>query len=128
VQDDYGEECEPVMSDDPNCTDKCRKPGGCGDGKIQPPEQCDDGANFNTGEYGGCAPSCIYAPHCGDGMKNGPEECDDGVRDGTYGGCTQQCKLGPHCGDGILQNPPEECDAGPGGNATCSSTCKSLVW
>jgi fibro-slime domain-containing protein len=128
VQDDYGEECEPTMSDDPSCTDKCRKPGGCGDGKIQSPEQCDDGALFNTGEYGGCAPSCIYAPHCGDGMKNGPEECDDGIRDGSYGGCTQQCKLGPHCGDGLVQNPPEECDHGPTGDATCSSTCKSLVW
>ena len=54
------------------------KPGGCGDGIIEPPEECDDGALNNNGDYGGCAPGCIYAPHCGDGIKNGPEECDEG--------------------------------------------------
>jgi hypothetical protein len=32
VQTEWGEECEPTASDDPNCTAACRKPGGCGDG------------------------------------------------------------------------------------------------
>ena len=129
VQEDYGEECEPKMTDDPECTDACRFPGGCGDGIIQPPEQCDDGAQFNTGEYGGCAPSCIYAPHCGDGIKNGPEECDDGILDGSYGGCTPQCKLGPHCGDGII-NGNEMCDDGPdnGKNGVCSAACMEITY
>ena len=129
VQTDYGEECEPAMSNDPNCTDACRLPGGCGDGKIEPPEQCDDGAQFNTGDYGGCAPSCIFAPHCGDGIKNGPEECDDGIIDGSYGGCTPQCKLAPHCGDGIL-NGSEECDHGAdnGHDGACSSACKNIIY
>jgi len=123
------EQCEPIMANDPNCTSACRLPGGCGDGLIQPPEQCDDGALLNNGDYGGCAPSCIYAPHCGDGIKNGPEECDDGTNDGSYGGCTPQCKLGPHCGDGVT-NGPEECDDGPknGPTATCSSECKTIVY
>ena len=129
VQQDYGEDCEPTMSNDPNCTDACRTPGGCGDGKIQPPEQCDDGALFNNGDYGGCAPSCIYAPHCGDGIKNGPEACDDGILDGSYGGCTAQCKLAPHCGDKII-NGDEQCDDGPdnGLNGVCSSACKTIIW
>jgi fibro-slime domain-containing protein len=129
VQADYGEECEPTMSNDPNCTDACRLPGGCGDGKIEPPEQCDDGALNNNGDYGGCAPSCIYAPHCGDGMMNGPEECDDGILDSSYGGCTKQCKLGPHCGDGTV-NGPEECDDGPKNDVDgiCSSACKKIIW
>ena len=129
VQADYGEECEPTMSNDPECTDKCRKPGGCGDGLIQPPEQCDDGAASNNGEYGGCAPSCIYAPHCGDGIPNGPEECDDGILDNSYGGCTKQCKLGPHCGDGIIQ-PPEQCDDGDQNvkNGSCSASCKGIEY
>ncbi|MGO9287978.1 MAG: DUF4215 domain-containing protein, partial [Polyangia bacterium] len=113
VQADYGEQCEPTMTNDPNCTSACRLPGGCGDGIVEPPEQCDDGALFNTGAYGGCAPSCIYAPHCGDGIVNGPEQCDEGtlLNTGSYGGCTAQCKLGPYCGDGII-NGPEECDDG----------------
>ncbi len=129
VQADYGEECEPTMADDPTCTKACRLPGGCGDGKIEPPEQCDDGAQFNTGDYGGCAPSCIYAPHCGDGIKNGPEECDDGILDGSYGGCTGQCKLAPHCGDGLI-NGVEECDdgAGNGLDGRCSSACKAIIY
>ena len=129
VQADYGEQCEPTMSNDPNCTPACRKPGGCGDGIIQPPEKCDDGAQLNTGDYGGCAPSCIYAPHCGDGIKNGPEECDDGILDGSYGGCTPQCKLAPHCGDGI-KNGSEECDHGAdnGKDGSCSTACKSIIY
>jgi fibro-slime domain-containing protein len=129
VQSDYGEECEPTMSSDPNCTNACRRPGGCGDGLVEAPEQCDDGALFNNGDYGGCAPSCIYAPHCGDGIVNGPEECDDGILDNSYGGCTQQCKLGPHCGDGIV-NGPEECDDGAqnGQDGVCTSSCKKIIY
>jgi fibro-slime domain-containing protein len=129
VQADYGEECEPVASDDPDCTAACRLPGGCGDGRIEPPEQCDDGALFNTGEYGGCAPSCIFAPHCGDGIMNGPEECDDGILDGSYGGCTPQCKLGPHCGDSLI-NGPEECDHGDdnGKDGSCTAACKTIIY
>ncbi len=129
VDSDYGEECEPISSDDPNCTQACRLPGGCGDGKIEPPEQCDDGAANNNGDYGGCAPSCIYAPHCGDGIKNGPEDCDDGILDSSYGGCTPQCKLGPHCGDGVT-NGPEECDDGAqnGNDPYCTIACKKIVY
>jgi len=130
VQEDYGEECEPTMSDDPNCTIACRKPGGCGDGIIEVPEQCDDGANNNNGDYGTCAPSCVYAPYCGDGIANGPEECDDGVNDGTYGGCTKQCKLGPHCGDNITQTDNgEQCDHGAknGLDGLCSAACKNII-
>ena len=130
IQDNYGEECEPTQSDDPECTPACHKPGGCGDGKIQAPEECDEGAQFNTGEYGGCAPGCIFAPHCGDGIMNGSEECDDGILDGSYGGCTAQCKLAPHCGDGILNDPPEECDHGvdTGLDGICSTSCKYIIY
>jgi fibro-slime domain-containing protein len=128
VQSDYGEECEPTRSDDPDCTPACRKPGGCGDGVKQDSEECDDGALFNTGEYGGCAPSCIFAPHCGDGIMNGPEQCDDGILDSSYGGCTKQCKLGPHCGDSII-NGPEKCDNGPdnGSDGRCTKECKEII-
>jgi fibro-slime domain-containing protein len=131
VQSDYGEECEPTMSNDPNCTDACRNPGGCGDGKIESPEQCDDGALANNGDYGGCAPSCIYAPHCGDAiMQPEHEECDDGVWDSSYGGCTPQCKQGPHCGDGILQTDYEQCDHGAQNeiDGLCTAGCKSIIY
>ncbi len=131
VDADYGEECEPTMSDDPNCTAGCRVPGGCGDGKIQPPEQCDEGELFNTGEYGGCAPSCIFGPRCGDGVPNGPEKCDDGILDGSYGGCTAQCQLGPHCGDSNVDaEGGETCDHGSlnGVDNLCSAQCKIIEY
>jgi fibro-slime domain-containing protein len=131
VDADYGEECEPSMSDDPTCTAGCRVPGGCGDGKIQPPEQCDDGALFNTGNYGECAPSCIYGPRCGDGIPNGTEKCDDGILDGSYGGCTAQCQLGPHCGDSNVDaDGNEQCDHGDmnGKDNLCSAQCKKIEW
>ena len=79
IQPGDGEDCEPKTSDDSDCV-LCRKMVGCGDGVIQPPEECDDCALFNTDEYGGCAPSCFFAPHCGDGIRNWPEECDDGIQ------------------------------------------------
>ena len=131
VQADFGEECEPTMSNDPYCTNACRFPGGCGDGKIQSPEQCDDGSLSNNGDYGRCAPSCIYAPHCGDGIMQAEfEECDDGVLDSSYGGCTPQCKQAPHCGDGIVQTDHEECDHGADNNldGLCTSGCKSILY
>ena len=129
VQADYNEECEPSMSNDPKCTPACKLPGGCGDGLIESPEQCDDGAALNNGDYGACAPGCIYAPRCGDGIMNGPETCDDGILDGSYGGCTPQCKQAPHCGDGLV-NGTEECDHGAdnGQDALCSSACKTIIW
>jgi fibro-slime domain-containing protein len=129
VQSDWGEECEPTSSNDPECTSACRLPGGCGDGIPQPGEQCDYGAAGNTGEYGGCAPGCIWAPHCGDGIKNGPEACDDGTNDGSYGGCTPQCQLAPHCGDGLRQEGKEECDLGEkDGTGSCTTACKNVIY
>lgn len=129
VQDAYGEECEPTSSNDPNCTQACKKPGVCGDGVVTPPEQCDYGSVMNDGSYGGCSPGCILAPHCGDGVKNGPEECDDGVNDNSYGGCSPQCKLAPHCGDGHVDTGYEACDDGVNNGPTdgCSTTCKFNV-
>ncbi len=126
VQDQYGEQCEPMSSNDPNCTKACRKPGVCGDGLKTAPEQCDDGATNNNGDYGGCAPGCVLAPHCGDAVKNGPEECDDGVLDNSYGGCSPVCKLAAHCGDGMTNPPYEQCDNGVnnGPSNPCSAVCK----
>jgi fibro-slime domain-containing protein len=117
VQANWGEQCEPTSSNDPNCTQDCKLPGYCGDGVVQTQlgEQCDYGTAQNTGAYGGCNSNCTLAPYCGDGVKNGPEQCDLGaaLNTGAYGGCEPTCLLGPHCGDGIV-NGPEQCDDGTG--------------
>lgn len=64
----------------------------CGDGYIESPEVCDDGAN--NGVYNYCNTTCTGpGPRCGDGIKNGPEACDDGDSDNTDG-CKNDCTLG----------------------------------
>jgi len=137
VQTDWGEQCEPTSSNDPNCTQDCRIPGYCGDGVMQPQlgEQCDYGTALNTGAYGGCNSNCTLSPFCGDGVtQNPPEQCDLGtaLNTGAYGGCYSTCLLGPHCGDGIVDGP-EECDDGTGpkgnGSATsqCTTSCKKYL-
>ncbi|MFL5347607.1 MAG: DUF4215 domain-containing protein [Hyalangium sp.] len=64
----------------------------CGDGIVQPPEQCDNGTN--TGGYGQCAPGCILGPRCGDGVlqqENG-EDCDDGNTNNNDA-CSNTCQV-----------------------------------
>ena len=76
----------------------------CGNGIVEPPEQCDDGAATNNNIYGACMENCRF-PVCGDGvihlcMDAVPceanctctnEECDDGnTIDGD--GCSSTCQ------------------------------------
>lgn len=62
----------------------------CGNGYIEPGEQCDDG---NTEGDDGCSPSCAIEidPVCGNGIVESGEECDDGDTD-DEDGCDQTCK------------------------------------
>lgn len=87
-------------------------PEGCGDGVIDPGEQCDDGFQGNS-DSAACTSTCAAAV-CGDGLLwVGQEECDDGPNnnDNSYGGCKEICVYGPRCGDGVFQPDDEECDA-----------------
>ena len=68
----------------------------CGDGALQPGEQCDDG---NDLEGDGCEPTCTLTPPiCGDGALDVGEACDDG--NGLPGdGCEPDCTITPDPGD-----------------------------
>ncbi|HMA92506.1 MAG TPA: DUF4215 domain-containing protein, partial [Polyangiaceae bacterium] len=93
--------------------------GSCGNGVVNPGEQCDDG-NRTAGD--GCSPTCTKEPICGDGVVNGSEQCDDGNT--TSGdGCSATCTIEGQCGNGIV-NSGEQCDDG---NTTsgdgCSAAC-----
>ena len=61
----------------------------CGDGRIDPGEECDESFAHNSDD-GACLASCVLAK-CGDGRVHaGDEECDDGnaiVTDGCDLGC-----------------------------------------
>jgi cysteine-rich repeat protein len=60
----------------------------CGDGRVDAPEQCDDG---NDVDDDGCTLACRL-PRCGDGIvqADAGEHCDDGEATRT---CNADCKL-----------------------------------
>ena len=74
----------------------CSSSGGarCGDGILDPNEQCDDGAN-NGAAGDPCSLTCttVSQATCGDGTVNqASEECDEGAMNGTTGAhCSATC-------------------------------------
>lgn len=108
----------------------------CGDGRLDPGEECDDG---NTNDYDACTNSCKFAV-CGDGkLQVGVEECDYGGQNNTtcradYGAtcarCSDTCHVtamsGGYCGDGIRQ-AREQCDGSAGiDEALLTQGCQAL--
>lgn len=102
----------------------------CGDGQLDPSEECDLGADNSDAGY--CKHNCRIAT-CGDGLVwIGVETCDEGgANNNLYGGCTPQCQWGPRCGDGHVDPVHEECDAGDAngqepmkeGETYCTNVC-----
>ncbi|MBN1610938.1 MAG: DUF4215 domain-containing protein [Polyangiaceae bacterium] len=106
-----------------DCAPGCQPPAHCGDGIVQPTEDCDNGddpadpegngVNSDTAYGpGACTTQCQFGPYCGDGLPHASEDCDLGSSNGGYGegSCWYDCKPGPYCGDGV-RNGPEECDS-----------------
>jgi hypothetical protein len=106
---------------------------GCGNGHLDPGEQCDGRAHGAC--PGRCTAICTCArPRtCGDGKLQKGEQCD-GTSDGACPGrCTSSCTCAPSapagCGDGQL-GPGEECDGGADaacpGQCTATCTCATV--
>jgi cysteine-rich repeat protein/predicted outer membrane repeat protein len=101
--------------------------GACGDGFLEPEEQCDD---HNTNDGDGCSGTCIDeipGAVCGNGTLETDEECDDGNT--TNGdGCSATCATeapGGVCGNSVVEGD-EECDDGNTANGDgCSATCQN---
>ncbi len=99
---------------DPSC-------GGCGNGVVDPGEECDDGAENSDQVADACRSDCTL-PVCGDGVTDAGEECDDGnTADGDA--CTTACREA-RCGDGILYAGVEDCDDGNGNSDTQPDACR----
>jgi cysteine-rich repeat protein len=129
------ETCEPPNT--PTCDASCRDilPPRCGDGHLDPGEECDDGNHSNEDD---CLNDCTQA-RCGDGfvhVRGTPpfEECDDGnLAPGD--GCSATCRA--ECGNGVIDgacsqgtvgaacSTNADCDTSPGaGDGVCvGETC-----
>jgi cysteine-rich repeat protein len=100
--------------------DFCALRNGCGNGRIDPDELCDDG-NRVSGD--GCSQDCTSDESCGNGMRDLWEGCDDGNRV-PKDGCGILCSL-EGCGNGVL-DPGEICDDNGSENGDgCSADCLS---
>jgi fibro-slime domain-containing protein len=120
----------------------------CGNGKLDPGEQCDDG---NTVGGDGCTPlcqiekgwtcptpgqPCVRDAVCGDGVITPPETCDDGNTTGGDG-CSSTCQVEsgwrcpepgkpcvPICGDCVIEGTETCDDCNTTNGDGCSSTCQ----
>lgn len=116
--DDPGDTCTYAVTNWFNIA--CTEIGSCGDGTVDPGEECDDG---NTDGTDSCTDQCTLNV-CGDGyVYVGEEQCDEGLANGAgcdsaYGSSCTACSLscryevtsGEFCGDGEI-NGNEYCDA-----------------
>ena len=104
-------------------------PPFCGDGHLDPGEQCDLGiANADDGP---CTLACTLAA-CGDGLVQPGEQCDLGMDNANDGPCTLTCATAI-CGDGLIHAGVEACDDGDANNANiyygCHPvTCTRVSW
>ncbi len=92
----------------------------CGDGILDPGEQCDDGNNV-SGD--GCSATCRWEHRCGDGHLDPGEVCDDG-NNVSGDGCRSDCLSNETCGNHIVDTEVGEvCDSTPG----CAPDCRSIL-
>jgi len=99
----------------------------CGNGALDPGEQCDDGPGNSDSRPDACRVRCAH-PACGDNVRDANEACDQGTANaaGEPDACRTDCTL-PHCGDGV-RDRDEECDTGALRSDTepgaCRTACK----
>jgi len=124
------------------CDSICASDETCGNGVLDPGEDCDDDNNV-SGD--GCSATCV-GEYCGNGVSDPSEACDDGMhctdgttsctsagdctgigdgscatRDGT--GCSATCASDETCGNDVV-DPGEDCDdGGTTADDGCSATC-----
>lgn len=97
----------------------------CGNGALEPGEECDLGWLNSDEEPGGCRTDCRWQL-CGNTELDPGELCDDGdLEDGD--GCPADCGVSMvSCGDGLVDpDTGEECDDGNQDNWDgCTLTCR----
>ena len=106
-------------------TDTGVPPVICGDGVVDPGEECDDGRD-NAFSPDACRPDCTR-PRCGDGIydRMSGEQCDRGRAnsDVTPDACRTDCTR-PTCGDAVVDTR-EECDDGRLNSDRVADACRT---
>ena len=101
----------------PPCFSDCSRAAICGDGVLERGEQCDPPDRLTCDSY------CQYIPICGNGRVDIREDCDppDGVT------CNSRCHV-ILCGNGDL-DPGEDCDPPHQGPPfpQCDQSCHIMV-
>lgn len=114
-----------------NCTPPPVACSSCGDGIIDPTEECDDG---NTVSGDGCSGIACDLEFCGDGVyvegNTINEECDDG-NNNNGDGCSSTCTIEPTYnllpGDYIIDMQDSYGDGWQGADATTTSSSLILT-
>ncbi|TVQ97277.1 MAG: DUF4215 domain-containing protein [Deltaproteobacteria bacterium] len=146
-----GWDCRNTPGQPSECFFRGVREGDCGNGILEPGEQCDDG-NVEDGD--GCSSTCRVEPGwrcddsepsvceripvCGNGAIEAGQECDDG-NTASGDGCDARCRVEsgwscegepsvceriPVCGNGVIE-ADQECDDGNTADGDgCSSTCR----
>lgn len=87
-------------------------PPGCGDGKRQGQEDCDEGMSNSNEPNALCRRDCTL-PRCGDGITDSQlnEQCDDKNKN-DEDSCLSSCKFNV-CGDGTINKAIDESTGRP---------------
>jgi MYXO-CTERM domain-containing protein len=97
----------------------------CGNGRVDPQEECDNGSANHDTQPGACRTTCVRAK-CGDQIVDPGEECDNGSAnsDTVPNACRTTC-LKAKCGDQVVDTG-EECDDGAnnGNPGACQQDCR----
>ena len=111
VEDDDCRDTEYVSVE---CVEHAQDSSRCGNGVLEPGEQCDGEAGLQDSIVQQCGADCMVLATCGNGIVEGAEACDDG-NDVARDGCGSDCTLSPepYCGDGLLDDG-EACDGSAG--------------
>ena len=143
-----GNTCEYHLVKDRKCSDKCKnstsaskpKPSApstptaqCGNGKVEGPEQCDEGTQNGIGDST-CTTTCTKRivdrsttptnAVCGNAVVEKDEECDSGDNNSDIlsNACRTNC-VKPTCGDFVIDQN-EKCDSGDANSDFYSDTCR----
>lgn len=132
VEPDRNEECDPEQKGSLLCNYKCQivEDADCGNGRIDPGEQCDPNTEASGSD---CTENCTWPlatppALCGDGVQEKDEICDEGTLNGEYGYCNSDCSGTRTCGDGV-KDPEELCDDDSANDKdACSDDCVPARW